>query len=118
MGVFIHIMGDCANNLGVIIAGLVIWLADYGGRYYADPAVSMAIAIMILFSSLPLSESSEDQYTFQWQISDNRAVKRSGLILLQSAPDGVEHEDVKHDLEQVIIFRSHIFLLGVDLTTT
>ncbi|GES58037.1 metal ion resistance protein/transporter [Aspergillus terreus] len=82
MGVFIHIMGDCANNLGVIIAGLVIWLADYGGRYYADPAVSMAIAIMILFSSLPL-------------------IKRSGLILLQSAPDGVEHEDVKHDLEQI-----------------
>ncbi|KAL5360403.1 cation efflux protein [Aspergillus floccosus] len=82
MGVFIHIMGDCANNLGVIIAGLVIWLADYGRRYYADPAVSMAIAIMILFSSLPL-------------------IKRSGLILLQSAPDGVEHEDVKHDLEQI-----------------
>jgi zinc transporter 1 len=55
MGVFIHIMGDCANNLGVIIAGLVIWLADYHGRYYADPAVSMAIAVMIFCSSLPLS---------------------------------------------------------------
>ena len=55
MGVFIHVMGDCANNLGVIIAGLVIWLADYHGRYYADPAVSMAIAVMIFFSSLPLS---------------------------------------------------------------
>lgn len=48
-------MGDCANNLGVIIAGLVIWLADYDGRYYADPAVSMAIGVMILCSSLPLS---------------------------------------------------------------
>ncbi|OJJ07556.1 hypothetical protein ASPVEDRAFT_142590 [Aspergillus versicolor CBS 583.65] len=82
MGVFIHIMGDCANNLGVIIAGLVIWLADYHGRYYADPAVSMAIAVMIFCSSLPL-------------------IKRSGLILLQSAPDGVEHEDVKHDLLQI-----------------
>ncbi|BCS28138.1 cation diffusion facilitator family transporter [Aspergillus puulaauensis] len=82
MGVFIHVMGDCANNLGVIIAGLVIWLADYHGRYYADPAVSMAIAVMIFFSSLPL-------------------IKRSGLILLQSAPDGVEHEDVKHDLLQI-----------------
>jgi zinc transporter 1 len=82
MGVFIHIMGDCANNLGVIIAGLVIWLADYHGRYYADPAVSMAIAVMIFVSSLPL-------------------IKRSGLILLQSAPDGVEHEDVKHDLLQI-----------------
>ncbi|KAJ5469075.1 metal ion resistance protein/transporter (Zrc1) [Penicillium sp. IBT 31633x] len=82
MGVFIHIMGDCANNVGVIISGLVIWLANYSGRYYVDPAVSMAIAIMIFASSLPL-------------------VKRSGLILLQSAPQGVEHDDVKHDLEQI-----------------
>ncbi|KAJ6119010.1 metal ion resistance protein/transporter (Zrc1) [Penicillium samsonianum] len=82
MGVFIHIMGDCANNVGVIISGLVIWLANYSGRYYADPAVGMAIAIMIFASSLPL-------------------VKRSGLILLQSAPQGVEHDDVKHDLEQI-----------------
>lgn len=56
MGVLIHILGDCANNLGVVVAGLVIWLAEYHGRYYADPAVSMAIAIMILLSSLPLSE--------------------------------------------------------------
>lgn len=75
-------MGDCANNLGVIIAGLVIWLADYDGRYYADPAVSMAIGVMILCSSLPL-------------------IKRSGFILLQSAPGSVEHEDVKHDLLQI-----------------
>lgn len=56
MGVFIHIMGDCANNVGVIISGLVIWLTNYGGRYYADPAVSMAIAIMIFASSLPLGQ--------------------------------------------------------------
>ncbi|THC95894.1 hypothetical protein EYZ11_004625 [Aspergillus tanneri] len=82
MGVFIHIMGDCANNLGVIIAGLVIWLADYRARYYADPAV----------------------------------IKRSGLILLQSAPEGVEHEDVKHDLEQIpgirAIHELHIWRLN------
>ncbi|ATY62276.1 metal ion resistance transporter (Zrc1) [Cordyceps militaris] len=82
MGVFIHIMGDCANNVGVIISGLVIWLTNYGGRYYADPAVSMAIAIMIFASSLPL-------------------VKRAGLILLQSAPEGVEQDHVKSDLEQI-----------------
>ncbi|KAA8645030.1 cation diffusion facilitator family transporter [Aspergillus tanneri] len=97
MGVFIHIMGDCANNLGVIIAGLVIWLADYRARYYADPAVSMAIAVMIFISSLPL-------------------IKRSGLILLQSAPEGVEHEDVKHDLEQIpgirAIHELHIWRLN------
>ncbi|GFF78195.1 metal ion resistance protein/transporter (Zrc1), putative [Aspergillus lentulus] len=82
MGVLIHVLGDAANNLGVIIAALVIWKAKYDGRYYADPAVSMAIAIVILLSSLPL-------------------VRKSGTILLQSVPLGVDPEDVKHDLEAI-----------------
>lgn len=55
MAVLVHIMGDCANNLGIIIAGLIIWQTDYSGRYYADPAVGMAIAVMIFLSSLPFS---------------------------------------------------------------
>ena len=49
MGVLIHVLGDAANNVGVIIAAAVIWKADYPGRFYADPAVSMAIAFMIFF---------------------------------------------------------------------
>jgi len=56
MGVLIHVLGDAGNNLGVMAAALVIWLAHYGGRYYADPAASMGIALMILASSIPLSE--------------------------------------------------------------
>jgi zinc transporter 1 len=54
MGVFIHVLGDAVNNIGVVIAALVIWKANYEGRYYADPAMSMAIAVVILLSSLPL----------------------------------------------------------------
>ncbi|KAJ5215874.1 cation efflux protein [Penicillium cinerascens] len=82
MGVLIHVLGDCANNVGVIIAAAVIWFAHYEGRYYADPAVSMGIAVMIFLSSIPL-------------------IRRAGLILLQSAPQGVDHDDVKHDLEEI-----------------
>merc|ERR1711939_1000809 len=70
MGVLIHVGGDAANNIGVIIAGAVIWKTKSPRRYYADPAVSVAIALMIFFSSIPL-------------------VKKSGLILLESAPSGV-----------------------------
>lgn len=55
MGVLLHVMGDAANNIGVIIASLVIWKATYPGRFYADPAVSMVIAIMIFLSAWPLS---------------------------------------------------------------
>jgi zinc transporter 1 len=56
MGVLIHVLGDALNNIGVIIAALVIWLAKYEGKYYADPAVGIAIALLILASAYPLSK--------------------------------------------------------------
>ena len=56
MGVLLHVLCDAANNLGVIAAALVIWLAKYDGRYYADPGVSLGIAIMIILSSIPLGK--------------------------------------------------------------
>ncbi|KAI0848024.1 putative cation diffusion facilitator family metal ion transporter [Daldinia vernicosa] len=82
MGVLFHVLGDACNNVGVIIAALVIWLTTPEGRFYADPGISMAIAIMILVTSIPL-------------------VKNSGKILMQSAPKGVNIDDVKHDLEKI-----------------
>lgn len=54
LGVLIHVLGDAANNVGVIISGLIIWLTKSPGRFYADPAVSMAIALIIFTTSLPL----------------------------------------------------------------
>lgn len=54
MGVLIHVLGDALNNIGVIIAALVIWLAKYDGKYYADPGVGIAIALLILASAYPL----------------------------------------------------------------
>jgi zinc transporter 1 len=82
LGVLIHVIGDAINNIGVIISALIIWLTHSPSRYYADPAVSTWIAIMILLSAIPLT-------------------RRSGKILLQSAPLGVKIEDVKHDLEAI-----------------
>ncbi|KAJ5128566.1 hypothetical protein N7526_006732 [Penicillium atrosanguineum] len=82
MGVLVHVLCDAANNLGVMAAALVIWLAKYDGRYYADPGVSMGIALMIILSSIPL-------------------IRRAGHILLESAPTGVDPSDVQHDLEKV-----------------
>ncbi|KAJ8123035.1 hypothetical protein ONZ43_g913 [Nemania bipapillata] len=82
MGVLVHVIGDALNNLAVIIAALVIWLTSSPTRFYADPGVSTAISILILVSAIPL-------------------VKNSGKILMQSAPRGVDLEDVKHDLEKI-----------------
>ncbi|KAL2130960.1 hypothetical protein VTI74DRAFT_5723 [Chaetomium olivicolor] len=82
MGALLHVLGDALNNAGVIVAAVVIWFSSSPGRFYADPAVGMAISLMILFSALPL-------------------VKHSGEILLQSAPRGVVLSDIKHDIAKI-----------------
>ncbi|KAJ4015132.1 hypothetical protein NW766_005463 [Fusarium irregulare] len=82
LGVFIHVLGDAINNIGVIIAAVIIWKVEGEGRYYADPAVGVFISIMILLSAIPL-------------------VKNSGAILLQTTPKGINLEDVKHDIEKI-----------------
>ncbi|KAL5607980.1 hypothetical protein FOBRF1_008477 [Fusarium oxysporum] len=82
LGVFIHVLGDAINNIGVIIAAVLVWQLKGEGRYYADPAVGVFISLMILLSAIPL-------------------VKKSGAILLQTAPKGVNPEDVKHDIEMI-----------------
>ncbi|KAJ5088346.1 cation efflux protein [Penicillium angulare] len=118
MGVLIHVIGDCANNIGVIIAAAVIWFANYGGRFYADPAVSMGIAIMIFISSIPLSEYTLILICLPGYPANayENTVKQSGLILLQSAPQGVDYDDVKDDLEKIpgilAIHELHIWRLN------
>ncbi|KAL8995448.1 MAG: hypothetical protein Q9188_006808 [Gyalolechia gomerana] len=82
LGVLLHVVSDAINNVGVIVAALVIHLTHVPSRFYADPGVSMGISFMIALSALPL-------------------IKTSGSVLLQSAPLGVDLEDVKHDLEKI-----------------
>ncbi|KAJ5824331.1 hypothetical protein N7447_006671 [Penicillium robsamsonii] len=115
MGVMIHVIGDAINNLGVMAAGLVIWLAaPHAGRYYADPGVSMFIAILIILSSFPLSKSISD---FRQK---KAKMRRAGMILLESVPTGVDIRDVKHDLEKIkgvnSIHELHIWRLNQQKT--
>ncbi|KJK80383.1 hypothetical protein H634G_04622 [Metarhizium anisopliae BRIP 53293] len=81
-GVFIHVVGDAINNVGVIVSAIIIWKLDSPARYYADPAIGIFIAIMIFLTAIPLT-------------------KKSGSILLQIAPGGIDLEDVKHDIEMI-----------------
>ncbi|OAG03003.1 cation efflux system protein czcD [Paraphaeosphaeria sporulosa] len=82
LGAMIHVLGDAFNNIGVIISALVIWLTHSPKRFYIDPAISLYIALMILGTAIPLT-------------------RRSGTILLESAPDGVVLDHVKKDLESI-----------------
>lgn len=98
-GVMLHVLSDAINNIGVIIAAVVIWKANYAGRFYADPSVSMGISLMILVSCLPLSM----RYILHLSspILTSQLVKRSGIMLMGSVPSNVQLEDVKHDLEKI-----------------
>lgn len=102
MGVLLHVAGDAANNFGVVIAGAIIWKTSSFGRYYADPAVSMAIASVIFFSSIPIGLSADNltenilcKTILTWCVSEEE------WLLLKSAPPGVDAKDVEHDIMQV-----------------
>ncbi len=76
------VASDAFSKLGVIIAATVMAYTNEDKRYYADPAASMVISLLILLSSLPL-------------------MKSSGAILLQVAPPRMDVKDIQDDLEMV-----------------
>ncbi|GAA5936232.1 cation diffusion facilitator family transporter [Sporobolomyces koalae] len=113
-GVFLHVLGDALGNVGVIAAGLFIWLTDYEWRMYSDPGISLIITVIIFSSALPL-------------------VKSASFILLQGVPSSVPLERLRssiaavpgvinvHDLhvwslsESKIVASVHIMVKGPDL---
>ncbi|RYN16667.1 hypothetical protein AA0119_g13176 [Alternaria tenuissima] len=101
LAVLIHVIGDAINNLGVIVVAIAIWKANSHNRFYADPAISLFIAFMLIFTSVPVT-------------------KKSGHILLESAPNGIVVEDVRHDIENVTGVESahelHIWRLNQEVS--
>ncbi|GAA94015.1 hypothetical protein E5Q_00662 [Mixia osmundae IAM 14324] len=81
-GVFLHVLGDALGNVGVIVAGLVIWLSTWQYRFYFDPAISLLITCIIFASALPL-------------------VKSASFILLQGTPSTVPVDRVRDAIMEV-----------------
>ena len=81
-GVFLHVMGDALGNIGVIGSALIIWLTNFSWRFYADPAISLVITLIILGSAIPLC-------------------KAASRILLQAVPVGISIDDIKDDIEDL-----------------
>jgi cobalt-zinc-cadmium efflux system protein len=77
-GARLHVLGDLFGSLGAVGAALVI---GHFGWSWADPAISILVSALILASA--------------W-----RLLRRSGHILLEGAPDGVESATVAAALEQ------------------
>ncbi len=56
-GAFLHMAADAAVSAGVVVAGLAIWLT---GLSWVDPAVSIAIAALIILGTWGLFRESLD----------------------------------------------------------
>jgi len=65
---YLHMVGDAAASLGVVIAGMII---AFTGAYIADPIVSIIFAALVLWSS--------------WSI-----ITESIHVLLEAAPAGLD----------------------------
>jgi len=106
LGVLIHVIGDAINNIAVMASAAVIWWGKSNSRFYADPAVSTGISLMIFATSIPLSKfyfthASYKLYSYLLSILTPVPVMSSGKILLESAPSGVDVAEVRKDLEEL-----------------
>jgi len=70
---FLHLAADAGASAGVLIGGLVIWLA---GVSWVDPALSLAIAVWITYGAVKL-------------------IRRAGTILLEGVPAGLDVAEVE-----------------------
>jgi cobalt-zinc-cadmium efflux system protein len=69
---YLHVIGDALSSVGVIIAGVAIWLTS---AEWIDPLISIMIGIMIALSSY-------------------RVLRRATHILLEGTPEGVSIPDI------------------------
>ncbi len=76
---YLHVIGDALSSVGVILAGLIIWLT---GAAWIDPLVSILIGIMIAISSY-------------------RVLRRSIHILLEGTPEGISISDIAAAISRI-----------------
>jgi len=79
IGVLTHLLGDAINNIAVIIAAIIFMKLSSPKRFYADPAVSLAISFIIFGGAIPIT-------------------LKTGRILLEASPKHLDLAKVKEDL--------------------
>ncbi len=92
--VFIHMLGDTLSTAAVIVGGLAILLT---GRTWIDPALSLAIAALILWSSIGI-------------------VRETLNILLEGTPRGISLVEIRETLAEIDgvedVHDLHVWSLG------
>jgi cobalt-zinc-cadmium efflux system protein len=77
-GAYLHILGDTLSSAAVLVGGAVMYFAH--GLFWLDPALSMAIGLLILYSSYALIRDAVD-------------------VLLEAVPRDVDLAGVTHTLD-------------------
>ncbi len=91
---YLHMLGDAASAVGVVVAGIVIALT---GRFIADPIASLLIGVLILWSS--------------WGI-----LKETIHILLEGSPPGLKMDELEKTIRAVDgvlqVHDLHVWVVG------
>jgi len=92
-GAFLHMAADAAGSVGVIAAAIIVLTT---GAEWADPAVSLLIAGLILWST--------------WKL-----LRSVVLVLLEATPAGVDPEEVTEMLiaDEAVVDVHHLHLWSV-----
>lgn len=72
-GAYLHVLGDAMGSVGALLAGGAILLF---GWYWADPVVSVVIALLIIYGS--------------WNL-----IVQAVAVLMEGAPHGVDVDEVR-----------------------
>lgn len=78
-GAWLHVMMDALGSIGAIAAGLAIWLFEWN---WVDPLASILIGLLVIYSS--------------W-----RLLAEAVSVLMESAPSGVDVDEVQQSLFEV-----------------
>jgi cobalt-zinc-cadmium efflux system protein len=78
-GAWLHLMTDAAGNVGVIVGGVMVWV---WGLAWADPAMSVLIGLLVIWSS--------------WGL-----LKDSVAVLLEGTPSHIDVEAVRAAVTEV-----------------
>ena len=93
-GAWLHVLSDALGSVGAMSAGAAIWAF---GWHWADPAISLLICALVLFSAWHLLREAVD-------------------VLMEAAPRGLDLDDVRGALAGVSDVRSvhdlHVWTVG------
>ncbi|EGG15617.1 putative zinc transporter [Cavenderia fasciculata] len=75
---YIHVIGDCFQSIGVMIAAAIIWIKPHWK--IADPITTFIFSIIVLFTTI-------------------RLLRQSLGVLMEGVPADISVAEVQHDLE-------------------